>query len=123
MPAATCRLRTPRRDSASSRRVPRVAIRFAASALTDLEGVRRRYVEQGVADVGERLLRDIVESIEALAEHPDMGRIVPEFGQPFLRELIRPPFRIVYRRDPRRVRIVRVWRNERPLELPEEGSP
>jgi hypothetical protein len=43
------------------------------------------------------------------------GRIVPEFDQPFLRELIRPPFRIVYRRDPKHVRVVRVWRSERLL--------
>ena len=44
-----------------------------------------------------------------------MGRVVPEFEQPFLRELIHPPLRIVYRREPRRVRIVRVWRSERQM--------
>ena len=49
-----------------------------------------------------------------------MGRIVPEFEQPFLRELIHPPFRIVYRRDPKHVRIVRAWRSERLLVLPED---
>ncbi|MDZ7799805.1 MAG: hypothetical protein U5K81_03285 [Trueperaceae bacterium] len=43
---------------------------------------------------------------------------MPEFDQPFLRELIHPPFRIVYRRDPQRLRIVRVWRSERLLHLP-----
>ena len=96
----------------------RVAIRFAESALVDLEALREWYEKQQVPDVGERLIREIVTRIEALADQPDMGRIVPEFGQPFLRELIRPPFRIVYRRDPRQVRIVRVWRSERLLELP-----
>ena len=98
----------------------RVAIRFAESALVDLEALREWYEKQQVPDVGERLIREIVTRIEALADQPDMGRIVPEFGQPFLRELIRPPFRIVYRRDPRQVRIVRVWRSERLLELPGE---
>jgi plasmid stabilization system protein ParE len=73
--------------------------------------------------VGERLLVEIVTSIEALADHPDMGRIVPEFDQSFLRELIRPPFRIAYRCDPQTVRVVRVWRSERLLQLPDEGSP
>ena len=96
----------------------RVAIRFAESALVDLEALREWYEKQQVPDVGERLIREIVTRIEALADQPDMGRIVPEFGQLFLRELIRPPFRIVYRRDPRQVRIVRVWRSERLLELP-----
>ena len=103
--------------------MPTVAIRFAESALADLEGLRAWYAEQGVPDVGERLLREIIVSIEALAEHPDMGRIVPEFEQPFLRELIRPPFRIVYRRDLKHGRIVRVWRSERLLEVPDEHSP
>jgi len=100
--------------------MPKVVIRFAESALTDLESMRAWYAEHGVPDVGGRLLGEIVASIEALADHPDMGRIVPEFEQPFLRELIRPPFRIVYRRDPKRVRIVRVWRSERLLEVPDE---
>lgn len=102
--------------------MPRVAIRFADSALADLESLTRGYAEQDVPEVGERLLREIIANIEALAEHPEIGRIVPEFEQPFLRELIRPPFRIVYRRDPKHVRIVRVWRSERLLELPDEDS-
>ena len=74
-------------------------------------------------EVGERLIGEIVASIEALADHPDMGRIVPEFEQAYLRELIRPPFRIVYRRDPKHVRVVRVWRSERLLDVPDEDAP
>ena len=101
----------------------KVAIRFAESALADLESIRDWYAEQDVPEVGERLIGDIVAGIEALADHPDMGRIVPEFNQPFLRELIWPPFRVVYRRDPKHVRVVRVWRSERLLEVPEEGAP
>lgn len=101
----------------------KVAIRFAESALADLESILSWYAEQGVPDVGKRLIGEIVASIEALADHPDIGRIVPEFDQPFLRELIRPPFRIVNRRDPRRVRVVRVWRSERLLKMPDEVSP
>jgi len=103
--------------------VAKVAIRFAESALADLESIRAWYAEQDVPEVGERLLGEIVAGIEALADHPDLGRIVPEFDQPFLRELIRPPFRIVYRRDPKQVRVVRVWRSERLLEVPDEDAP
>ena len=103
--------------------MPKVAIRFAESALVDLEELRVWYENQQVPEVGERLLREILASIEALMQHPDIGRVVPEFGQAFLRELIRPPFRIVYRRDPKQVRVVRVWRSERLLELPAGESP
>jgi len=71
-----------------------------------------------VPDVGVRLVAEVFQRVQALVDHPDMGRVVPEFDQPFLRELIHPPFRIVYRRDPQRLRIVRVWRSERLLHLP-----
>ena len=100
--------------------MPKVAVRFAESALTDLEAVRIWYAEQGVPDVGNRFVEEIVTRIEALCDHPEMGRIVTEFDQPFLRELTHRPFRIVYRRDPKHVRIVRIWRSERLLSLPED---
>lgn len=95
-----------------------MVLSFTKSALRDLEGVRIWYTEQGVPDVGTRLVAEVFQRIKGLAAHPDMGRVVPEFNQPFLRELIHPPFRVVYRRDSRRVRIVRVWRSERRLYLP-----
>lgn len=98
--------------------MPKVSIRFAESAIADLEALMSWYAEQGVPEVGERFVEEIVTRIEALRPHPEMGRIVPEFDQPYLRELIHPPFRIVYRLDPRQVRVVRVWRSERLLALP-----
>jgi toxin ParE1/3/4 len=97
--------------------VPPITISFAESALGDLEDVRAWYAEQGVPDVGARLVEGLFQRIQALGDHPDLGRVVPEFDQPFLRELIHPPFRIVYRRDPEKIRIVRVWRSERLLNL------
>ncbi len=94
-------------------------IRFAESALDDLQGIQTWYAEQGVAEAGVRLIGELLRRIESLADHPDMGRVVPEFGQHSLRELIHPPFRIVYRRDLGAVRIVRVWCSERRLRLAE----
>ena len=94
-------------------------IRLAVSALADLETIRTWYAEQGVPDVGEKLVSGIFQRIEALKKHPKLGRIVPEFEQPFLRELIHPPFRIVNRYEADMVRIVRIWRSERHLRLPE----
>lgn len=91
-------------------------ISLAESALHDLEAIQAWYDEQPA--VGRRLVAEIVQRVEALADHPDIGRAVPEFGQRFLRELIHPPFRIVYRHDPLKVRVIRVWRSERLLRLP-----
>lgn len=97
----------------------RINISFAESAIADIEDVRTWYAEQGAPQAGERLIAEVLQRVQALTDHPDMGRVVPEFDQPLLRELIHPPFRIVYRRDAHRVRIVRVWRSERLMHLPE----
>ena len=99
----------------------RAAVRFAETALADLDAIQTWYAHEGVPEVGARLVSEILARIEHLADHPDIGRMVPEFGLPFLRELVQPPFRIIYRRDRRRVRIVRVWRGERPLRLMRGG--
>ncbi len=98
--------------------MPQVTVGLAESAVADLEELRQWYVDQKAQAAGDRTVAGIFERIDALRDHPDMGRIVPEFGQPFLRELIYPPVRIVYRRETRQVRIVRVWRSERLLRLP-----
>ena len=100
----------------------KVRVRFAQSALNDLEAILDWYRAQGVPEVGERFVQEIFQRVELLVAHPGMGRMVPEFGQEFLRELIHPPFRIVYRRDPTLVTVVRVWRSERPLQLPEDAD-
>ena len=93
-------------------------IAFAESALCDLEDIQHWYAEQLAPDVGERLVHELVAKVEQLVEFPESGRIVPEFGISSLRELIHPPFRVVYRIDPDSIYIVRVWRSERLLKLP-----
>ncbi len=97
--------------------MPRVVISFAESALRDLEEIKVSYAGHGVSDIGERLVAEIFQRVEMLVDHPDIGRVVPEFEQSFLRELIHPPLRIVYRHDTKRVKVVRVWRSERLLHL------
>ena len=103
--------------------MPRSVIRISESALEDLESIQDWYSEQGVPEIGTRFLREILARIERLNEHPGMGRIVPEFNLETLRELIHPPFRIVYRRATTNVQIVRVWRSERVLRLPATDEP
>ena len=93
-------------------------VSFAPSALTNLEEIRSWYADQQVPEVGERLMREIVAAVLRLADFPESGRMVPEFGLARLREIIHSPFRIVYRLDEERVRVVRVWRSERLLGLP-----
>ena len=93
-------------------------IEFAESALCDLEDILAWYAEQQVPEVGERLVRELFARTEQLTGFPESGRVVPEFGVKTIRELIHPPFRLVYRIDSATIRIVRVWRSERLLSLP-----
>ena len=65
----------------------------------------------------EKRNEEIFPRIQSLTDHPDMGRVVPEINQTFLRVLILLLFRIVYRHDLQRVRIVRIRRSERLLYL------
>lgn len=97
-------------------------ISFAVSAVEDLEHIRAWYADQQVSEVGERLLRELVSQVERLADFPESGRIVPEFRVSHLREIIHPPFRIVYRLDEGQVRVVRVWRSERQLTIPSKPN-
>jgi toxin ParE1/3/4 len=98
--------------------MPARRITFSLSAVADLEQIRAWYAQQQAPDVGERLVREILEQVDRLADFPESGRVVPEFGLAQLREIVHPPFRIVHRLDDDRVRVVRVWRSERLLRMP-----
>jgi toxin ParE1/3/4 len=89
---------------------------FSESALSDLINIKEYYIEQGAPDVGENFVIDIFEHVETLARHPDIGRIVPEFNEVHIRELIHSPFRVVYLRG-ESIQIIRVWRSERILNI------
>lgn len=88
------------------------------SALGDLREIIKYYEDQLVPQVGRELVSKIIERIESLSDHPEIGRIVPEFENQNIRELVHPPFRIVYTTSESINFVVRVWRSERVLELP-----
>ncbi|MCL2747008.1 MAG: type II toxin-antitoxin system RelE/ParE family toxin [Coriobacteriia bacterium] len=83
------------------------------SAAADLEDILDWYREELVPDVGVELVKKIRRRLTQLQAFPEIGREVPEFNDPTIRELIESPFRIVYRFDGEAVSIVRVWRCER----------
>ena len=93
-------------------------VSFAPSAVTNLKQIRSLNADRQVPEVGERLMREIVDVVLGLADFPESRRVVPEFGLVQLREISHPQFRIVYRLDAERVRVVRTWRSERPVTRP-----
>ncbi len=57
----------------------------------------------------------IFDHVNTLEKFPEIGRIVPECGQPHIREIVVKPYRIVYRFRKREklVEILRVWHGAR----------
>jgi plasmid stabilization system protein ParE len=99
-----------------------VKIIIARSALSDLQEIKTYYLEQGVPDIGQKFVNAILRNVERLRDYPDSGRKVPEFDQDRIREIIHSPFRVVYLRNASSVNLVRVWRSERQLLLPNEET-
>ncbi len=96
----------------------KIPVSLTESAFSDLKDILAYYENEGVPETGERLTSALLAEVERLRDYPKSGRIVPEFNVEYLREIIHPPFRIVYRCDKNRVRIVRIWRSERLLKFP-----
>lgn len=92
------------------------------SAYGDLERIKEYYEEEGVPHIGKQFISAIIEHVQTLVDNPDIGRVVPEFGEERIRELIHSPFRIVYLREQDSIHVIRVWRSERLLKLPENET-
>ena len=97
-------------------------ILVSESAFTDLEDIIEYYKEQDIPNIGSEIVSTIIEHFKVLPRHPDIGRKVPEFNDEFIREIIHPPYRIVYLREVKTVQIIRVWRSERILKLPDNET-
>jgi toxin ParE1/3/4 len=83
---------------------------WSEPALDDLRSLTA-YIAEDNPLAAERMGSSILGKTRHLAEHPLMGRMVPEIGQRDIREMIRSPYRIVYRvrADDQTVEIIRVW--------------
>ncbi len=83
---------------------------WSPSAKYDLKDIAA-FIAEDSTSASERFVGSLFQAVERLADFPESGRMVPEFGDPAIREVIRKPFRIVYRVDSRKhiVEIARVW--------------
>jgi addiction module RelE/StbE family toxin len=83
---------------------------IAPSAQADLADIVR-YVARHNSDAAARLGYELITHAENLGNFPEIGRIVPEFRQSNLRELICRSYRIIYRLrgNEQRIDIVRFW--------------
>jgi toxin ParE1/3/4 len=89
-------------------------ITLSSSARRDLRDIVR-YISLDSPDRAVRFGRLFVSSTKQLTEFPEMGRMVPEFRDPSIREIVVRSYRVIYRvdYDTRRVDVARFWHGAR----------
>jgi addiction module RelE/StbE family toxin len=73
-----------------------VKIVWTDYSLQDIEDIGE-YIARDSVNSAKIVVRNLFKSVDLLAVHPLAGRIVPEFNNKNIRELIRGSYRIVYR--------------------------
>lgn len=90
-------------------------ILWTPRASDDLASIHK-YISQDSPAGAQTVVVRLFTAIEQLEAFPQSGRIVPEFGRPDLRELIRGQYRIVYRVVATDVQLIRIHHSARPLD-------
>ena len=83
---------------------------WSPSARLDLKNIAE-FIADDNPRAAKRLVESLFNAVERLINFPESSRMVPEFDDPQLREIIRNPYRIVHRvnRASQTIEIVRVW--------------
>ncbi len=73
------------------------------------------YIAQENPAAAEKMGNRILSEIKKVGDFPEMGRMVPEFKDPDIREIIVYPFRVIYRVNKASgfPEVVRIWRGFR----------
>ena len=94
------------------------AARWTDTAASDLEGIVD-YLAETSPDTAAEVARRLVAAVDSLSEQPERGRVVPELeriGVTAYRELVRAPWRILYRVDGGAAHVVAVLDGRRNVE-------
>ena len=91
-------------------------VRLSRSAESDIEDIVR-YISIDDPDQALRFGEFLIHHARSLAQFPERGRVVPEFDDDSVRELIVRNYRIVYRlnQNQRSVEIIRFWHASRDI--------
>ena len=83
-------------------------------AVENLEAIRE-FIAKDSPRYADLVVERLVMAVDILDRFPQAGRIVPEHSRGDLRELVRPPYRIVYRLLGDRADILTVFRSSREI--------
>lgn len=91
-----------------------VKIEWTQEAIDDLKSIHA-YIAAESRVYANRMIEKLIARVRQLERFPESGKIVPEFGQDSIRELIEGNYRIVYKIHPDQIGIVRVHHTARLL--------
>ena len=91
-----------------------IPVRWTEQAVRNLEDIKS-FISKDSPAYALAVVGRLYRAAGQLEHFPDSGRVVPERGNPTIRELARPPYRIVYRRSPDLIEILLVFRSSLPL--------
>lgn len=77
------------------------------------------YIARDDYQTAERWALELMQKTDKLADHPRLGRIVPEYNEETLREIIAGNYRIAYRIKEEAIYIEAVWHVR---QLPDEDK-
>lgn len=89
-----------------------VKIVWSDEAIEDLKSIHD-YIADDSPTNASRLSNKLLDKVDVLINFPHSGRVVPEFNQESLREIIEGNYRIIYQILPTQVRIVRIHHSSR----------
>lgn len=71
-------------------------VRWTKQAQADLAAIRA-FISQDSPHYASVIISRLIAATDRLIPFPESGRAVPEFEDPLVREVVRQPYRIVYR--------------------------
>ena len=88
---------------------------WSPEAIEDIESIAS-YIERDSVWYAKAVASKIVETAETIPNFPELGRVVPEIGNPAIRERFAYSYRIIYRIEPERVLVAAVIHGSRLLQ-------
>jgi plasmid stabilization system protein ParE len=99
-----------------------IEVRWTEHAFENLRGIHAQIALASPA-VAREVAARLWESAGQIRQFPDSGRIVPERRSPEIRELVLPPYRLVYRRRETMIEVLTIFHGamQFPRRLPGEA--
>jgi addiction module RelE/StbE family toxin len=89
-------------------------VRWTVGAVEDLQEIVE-FIGRDSLTYASSTAHRIITASERLQQHPESGRVVPEYDEPTIRELIVGNYRLVYRVTPDEIAVLAIVHGSRDL--------